>query len=295
VAEEGEKKKRLIVVTVPKSLHSEVDQYSSLRPSFALVTSPKEGRKQTTELFTCRDFINDAMLSFYTHGQIQFRGAESQNLDIEKFRLMVVAAGNVSDEEKKKKTKAIYAAKRIINIYERLAGFAPVSIVTRVNRFDEKTQKNLTRGAAWLLTGPKEWMRVSQLVSMITLIFRVIWRTDNIPEGELKNINDVNAFFAQIMKDFSKGGFDSVLGEDRSYLPQYPKYEMFMTKYRELFGELSIETLFPKDAHGWHSNGGITSLSNASTGIRVLDEKVKAAWKTWREERGFSDITTPER
>jgi hypothetical protein len=205
---------------------------------------------------------------------------------------MVAASGKVSDEEKKRKAKAIYAAKRIINIYERLAGFAPVSVVTRVNRFDEETQKNLTGGAAWLLTGPKEWMRVSQLVSMITLIFRVIWRTDILPEEEMKNIHDVNAFFAQIVKTCSNGGYNSILGEDRNYIPQYPKYEMFMIKYKELFGELSIETLFPKGASGWHSNGGITSLSNAGTGIRILDEKVKKAWKTWRDERGLSDITS---
>ena len=136
-------------------------------------------------------------------------------------------------------------------------------------------------------------MRVSQLVSMITLIFRVIWRTDTHPKEELKDINDVNVFFQQIVKDCSKGGYESLLGEDRNYLPHYPKFEMFATKYQELFGSLPIDTLFPKGASsGWHSNGGITSLSNAGTGIKVLDEKVKEAWKTWREERGLSDITS---
>jgi hypothetical protein len=291
VAEEGEKEKGHIVVTVPKSLHSKVGEYTDTRPSFALVSSPKEGRKQMTQLFTCRDFINDSMLSFYTSSHFGYNSENPVKLDTEKLRLMIAATGKVSDGEKKKKAQAVYAAKRVINIYERLAGFAPVSVVTRVNRFDEETKKTLTGGAAWLLTGPPEWMRVSQLVSMITLIFRAIWRTDTLPKEELKNIDDVNAFLGQIIKECGKGGYESLLGEDRSYLPHYPKYEMFMVKYKEIFGNLSIETLFPKGASGWHSNGGITSLSSNSTGIRVLDEKVKEAWKNWKEEKKIPDIT----
>ena len=291
MAEEEKKDKGLLIVSVPRSLHSKVGQYTDTRPSFALVSSPKEGRKQMTQLFTCRDFINDSMLSFYTSSHFGYNGENPVKLDTSKLRLMVAATGKVSDDEKKRKAQAVYTAKRIINIYERLAGFAPVSVVSRVNRFDEEEKKNLTGGAAWLLTGPAEWMRVSQLVSMITLIFRVIWRTDTRPKEELKDINDVNVFFQQIVKDCSKGGYESLLGEDRSYLPHYPKYEMFMTKYKELFGSLSIETLFPKGASGWHSNGGITSLSSNSTGIRVLDEKVKEAWKNWKEEKKIADIT----
>jgi hypothetical protein len=293
VTEEGKKEKGLIVVTVPTSLHSKVGQYSDTRPSFALVSSPKEGRKQMTQLFTCRDFINDAMLSFYTNVHFGYNAEYPVKLDTSKLRLMIAGTGKVSDDEKKQKASAVYAAKRIINIYEKLAGFAPVSVVSRVDRFDETDKKKLTGGAAWLLTGPSEWMRVSQLVSMITLIFRVIWRTNTLPKEELKNINDVNAFFKQIVDSYGKSGYDSPLGEDRGYIPHYPKYEMFMAKYKELFGSLSIETLFPKGASGWHSNGGITALSRSSTGIRVLDEKVNGAWKTWREERNIEDIKTP--
>jgi hypothetical protein len=290
VTEEVKKEKGLIVVTVPTSLHSKVGEYSDTRPSFALVSSPKEGRKQLTQLFTCRDFINDSMLSFYTNVHFGYNGENPVKLDTSKLRLLIAATGKVADAEKKQKASAVYAAKRIINIYEKLAGFAPVSVVSRVDRFDETNKKNLTGGAAWLLTGPAEWMRVSQLVSMITLIFRVIWRTGVLPKEELKNVNDVNAFFKQIVDSYGKGGYDSVLGEDRSYIPHYPKYEMFMAKYKEIFGTLPIETLFPKGASGWHSCGGITSLSNCSTGVGAIDTKVREAWKVWREERNIEDV-----
>ena len=104
MAEEEKKDKGLLIVSVPRSLHSKVGQYTDTRPSFALVSSPKEGRKQMTQLFTCRDFINDSMLSFYTSSHFGYNGENPVKLDTSKLRLMVAATGKVSDDEKKRKT-----------------------------------------------------------------------------------------------------------------------------------------------------------------------------------------------
>lgn len=185
-------------------------------------------------------------------------------IDWNRLRLGIFTHAGKNPEEEHEK---LLLAKKIINIYEKMGNFSRKSTITR-SEYDGKTN-------AWLLTGPKEWMRCSHLVSMVTLILRVVHKIhiSKLPKkSEISNISDINAFFEKV-KD------DDILGPDHYYLKLYKRFEIFMTRYSQIF-DLPQHILFPKHLHySWHSDGGINSLCNAQTNIKELDENVRKECK----------------
>jgi len=234
--------------------------------AFCLVSSPTDGRRNIMQVMTCRDYINDAMLrsyqpscSFsYYNGQIP--------IDWNRLRLGIFFSKNrINIEETHEK---LLFAKKIINIYERIGKFSRNSTIIKANYAG--------KAEAWLLSGPKEWMKSSHLVSMITLIFRMVHRVDfSYEKNKINNIKDVHNFFSEIR------GQKNALSGDYNHSEKFLMFEMLMRKYRQLF-DLPKEVLFPKDIdYSWHSAGGIASLCSYQTHIRELDQKVEKTWKTW--------------
>jgi hypothetical protein len=235
--------------------------------AFTLISSPAKGRQAVMQVMTCRDYINDVMMKSrrpkylfnYYNGEIP--------VDWDRLRLGIFThvGKNVEEEHEK-----LLFAKKIINIYEKLGHFSRKSTITR-SEYDEKTN-------AWLLTGPKEWMKSTHLVSMVTLILRVVHKIDifKLPKkSEINNISDINAFFEKIKND-------NILGIDHNYLKSYKIFEILMVRYSQIF-DIPRRSLFPKQPHClWHSKGGINSLCNTQTYITELDENVRKECKIWQ-------------
>ena len=258
--------------------------------SFAFVSAPEDGRKQVREFVSCRDYMNDCMIQ-YIHGRNDrkaqgFFWREDKNapLDLDHlkllFSLMPIFISKPEPVEKEPieiLRNRLYSAKRAINMYESLAGFKKKSVLTKV-KVDDKKVPN-----CWMLTGPKEWMKSSHLVSMITLIFRVI-----VYEGgfeEFTTLNEVENRFEELCQGKKQllGNFTDLGG----YLPQsYKKFRMLMVKYDELFGRFAHEELNPRTRiTSWHNEGGIRSFCTFSTGVKKIDDRTSKMWKTWQNTK----------
>lgn len=218
---------------------------------FALVSRPyKRIHRQATYIRVCRDYINDDIISFVNKG-----GRMVGDIDTARLRLLVCTHESKKDY--------VFSAKHIINIYEDLAGFKTRSKIV--------TPKYNGKGSAWLITGPGEWMLCSQLVSMLTLIIRIVCHTKL---EKPNNIEELEHSWRRVIKGYND---DSFINSDAyEYLPEcYPKWRMMMENFYDLF-DPSIE-FYPKNRN-WHSAGGIYQLCRFKSTISKLDKKMKKLW-----------------
>jgi hypothetical protein len=233
--------------------------------SFALCSSPEDGRKQVTPFFTCRDYINDSLIAFYND---DWRGIGSikktELIDINRLRLLIGLTENQATEDK---IAALYKAKRYLNIYETLAGFEKKSLLTRVKLTGGKKEE-----PCWLLTGPGEWMKCSQLVSMVTLIIRSCLQNVKFVE-EAETVEEVEEVFGKMVAA-AKGGYS---GDAAYHLPSAHKmFRVIAENFNDLFKDLSADELYPRDrTTRWHGAGGIVSLSKFASNITRLDSRLK--------------------
>lgn len=218
---------------------------------FALVSKK---HKQATYIHVCRDHINDDILSFVNSGNRRVG-----DIDMTRLRLLIWAH--------KSKEKHIFSAKHIINIYEGLAGFKTKSKIV--------TAKYNDWGNAWLMTGPEEWMRCSQLVSMVTLIMRIVWQSRPM---EPIDIEQLESSWRELVKSRNNGHVHQQFDIPTYLLECYPKWRMIMENFYNLF-DPKIE-FYPKNSSGlWHSVGGVHELCKFNTTISLLDKKMKRLWK----------------
>jgi len=240
------------------------------------VSSPADGRRQLSSFYTCRDYLSDDLLSRY--------GAKgrtgSGSIDTTRLRLLIGVG--LTDDTAEEWKQSLYDAKRIINIYEEVAGFSRTSVLTRVNyMYNGKKSSNVKH--CWLLTGPEEWMRYSQLVSMVTLILRTVTRYKQ--ASEVETIEQVEEYWQRLIKESNANGAKPGLrhADTSDYLPRcWQKFHMMMRWFDKIF-TLSGEKAH-KDARNWHSRGGINSLCTFNTGLRQIDEPMREAWEEWRKK-----------
>jgi len=235
---------------------------------FALVSSPKDGRRQATNWFSCRDHINDVLIAS-ANGQNHSYHTEATDppFDYERLRLLIAA--------KEEAKPYIFTAKRILNIYEDLGKFSKKSVIVTVKGLD-----NVDSGIAWLLTGPKEWMLCSQLTSMVTLITRICFRLKADLKGKKmpKDIKELNAFWKDAVSK-SKDGYAS-WDVNTSLATGYLRWQVLIENFGEIFKDLTVKDLYPKSEVGcWHGPGGIYSLSTFSSNINKLDKRFKEKCK----------------
>jgi len=166
----------------------------------------------------------------------------------------------------------LFSAKRIINIYEEIAGFDSLTKIT--------TATNKYHRHCWLFTGPKDWMRVPQALSMFTLILRLLAYTE---PAKVENIKDVNTFWEKLVNDRKyEKNYDV-----RSYLPNcYDKFEMIMKNFDNIFTQPFAEAYpITNNSVSFHSAGGIVSLCTNKTQNKVLEENFKREWEKWKESK----------
>jgi hypothetical protein len=231
--------------------------------AFALVSTPELGRKQITEFYTCRDFINDTMMSFYSNNGAYWND-RMPSIDTDNLRMLITS--NVSNDQ----VQALYTAKRILNMYEKLAKFSQTSVMTRVD--------HPMQGGCWQLLGPGEWMISSNLVSMVTLIFRVVRKAWPDYFENVQTLDEAEANFKRFVERFGSDCDVTYLGDS------WPKFRMFMKEFQTIFGQYTARQLHEMSSgSSWHRHGGISQLGKFDTRVKIIDEGCKKAW----EKKGY--------
>lgn len=231
------------------------------RLAFSLVSSPKNGRKQCITLVTCRDFIHDSIRDHVndTRESSYYHPGVNPSIDMDKMRLLVSIAG---DPEITK--RSLFSGKRVLNIYENLAGWKP-SVISTVKHNQYKN--------AWLITGPKEWMNYSAMLSMVTLILRV---SVNHGPIEATNIEELSAWWKNLIEKPP-----SPYGDINYIVTTHDKFRILVEHYDKIFIK-GYEEAYPKNTRvPFHGGGGIVSLCTYTSGLGELDERFKKIVKKY--------------
>lgn len=239
---------------------------------FSFVSSKQKERKQVSQIYTCRDFLNDDMIGTLNKAT---NGHFLEDLDFEKLRLLIFVGKATKD--------VVFKTKEILNMYENL-GKIPRSVISSVDSTGWKFQ---TRPAGiYLLTGDKKWMHTSHLVSMITSLFRVC--CCYLPEEELlevASLEDAEKLFELYYPTVEISPYNVHI-DKHIFTPAWPKFRMMMEKYDDLFGRFSKEELMPANkVKSWHSCGGIMSLTTFTTKVETLDGNMRKYWEEWKKEK----------
>ena len=255
--------------------------YKSTRIKFALVAKSKTTRRQVAKFCTCRDYINDILrartheksyFGFYTHDP-----SGEFVVDMTRLRLLI-GKDNLNVEEEKSFRQRIFSAKRLINLYEKSAGWNKNSVITTV-KFKEEENKG-TKTRAWLLTGPGKWLAYSQLVSMLTLIFRI---ASNYGPIEFDNNDDVEKWFLKLLLRYQENVESGIFEHDSDigiYLPVcWDKFQMIAVHYKDIFTQ-PLEEAYPATGDV-HDAGGIYHLCLFDTYNKTLDGNMKKVYNEY--------------
>jgi hypothetical protein len=250
------------------------------RISFSLSSSPKDGRRQIREFMTCRDYINDCLISFFTIMGGNKRGndywkKDHAPVDSDNLRLIITKDLGPGETEESLRGR-LYSAKRILNMYEEYAGFENRSVLSRADHSSDRIKY------CWILTGPGEWMKASNLVSMVTLIFRVVVNSGGFED--FTTLDEVEARFKTLCYPNLKEWTD--LGD---LLPTaWPKFRMLMKYYDRLFRSKPLEFWYPQDCvTDWHGSGGIRTLCSFKVRDAAINKEMISAWKDWQESKDY--------
>jgi len=235
------------------------------RICFSLARGTEKNKEQVTTWFTCRDWINDVLIANKNntdHNSYHAYGVDP-NPDYNKIQLLIAVSTSLNTR--------LLSGLRIINIYEELAGFKKRSHLEKV-----KIAPRTGTVTTWLLIGPKEWMKCSQLTSMVTFILRVATKLDNNFDG--KTIDDLDAFWKTNVGKPKRDNYGYIDWDISSTAKFYKKWRVLMENYNYIFRRLGDKTLYPRlKVRGWHSPGGICSLSEFKSQIPTLDKRFKKA------------------
>ena len=240
---------------------------------FALCSDIKHGRKQIATFFTCRDYINDMIYNYY-NGRICLysnNGSSRELLDTNRLRLLITDNfKNYRKEQIEIWKNNLYVAKHIVNLYEKLAGFKTKSVIAEVTH----SNKKITR--CWQLVGPKEWMRYSHLVSMVTLILRSVVRCPRMLDTP-ESLEEAEKMMTRLRNE-CKPHSDYI-----TYLPAcIPLFSKLMKNFDKIF------VLTPVEVHkntigsnaSWHNRGGIYALCTCNTMVPAIDKMIGSVKKS---------------
>lgn len=220
---------------------------------FTLVSSPNRGRQQVLEVSTCRDYLHERMRD---HIDLCKSSADEgiPDLDFKRLRMLLIIGPDSPIEYKAN----LFSAKRVLNIYEKMAGWKNSSKITSVGY--RKGHMSL------LLTGPGEWMGHPMLMSMLTLVLRVGMRFGPLPSKK----EDLKKKW----KDIVITGNDC--DNDSDYLSLASKYfPILMKYYKKLF------TTVGKEAYTGvgHYDGGIVAMAKNLGFDKELSAEIHKIYK----------------
>lgn len=251
-------KKKLIRVEGQNNNSS--DNYRNTSMKFSLVTLKGDKRKQVLSGYTCREQ--------FCHGIKD----KIDQVDMERTRLLIIQDPSDFTVFRDK----LFTGKRMINAYEREAGWTPISKITTV--------KHSVYPNAWLLTGPGEWMRAPQLMSILTFFLRLSsvhgpFQTDTVAEAEKT--------MKSLMASMKKGKLTTPSTDLSHYMPKiWDSLSLIICNHEKIFGS-SNPKLNWKD-EGTSTSGGFgysSGILNFVTNQPDYSKEVVAARRRFTELR----------
>lgn len=243
----------------------------------ALVSSPADGRKTCHRMTNCRDFLHEfirlqihecrapkACCDPSLHGKI----------DLQRLRLLVVATVDDGPAEEAFKER-MFNAKRIINMYEDLAGWDKTKItLAELAGLDEATEHN-TVVCSWLLTAPVQWLNSPHMLSMFTLIIKAVSIAEVMDASKMpKKATDLPRFWANY-----RGTYKQEINAVHKHFP------VLLKNYELIFVDGTNEA-YGKELEKFHSCGGIRALCHKGTaGSRIDHLYNKALFANVKQEK----------
>ena len=248
---ESEKKKLIRV----ECTYDNVSGYEYTNMNFAFVSSPENGRVQCGRLMTCRETVNKVVSDGIDTGNT---GGKEQ-IDFEKLRLLIVK--DVKEDYDEFKTR-LFSGKALLNRYEEKAGWETSKITT----VKHKCHKN-----AWLLTGPKEWMSQPQLLSIATILMRIMsihgpLKVDTFQEAE-DSLKQLHLDYIQAKENLKKEANFVYYPDVENYLKHLNEIRIIMTNSEEIFAGIDLRKAWSTDdkSGSFSVQSGILSFLNGPT------------------------------
>jgi len=254
MTEKAKKKKLLRVVAYPGT---NTNGYTCSSMRFSVLAIKDGKRKQIMPAYTCREQ--------FCNGIRNLRDGEA---DFERTRLLIIQDPNDFATFRDK----LFTGKRMINAYEREAGWTPLSKITTVKHSEYKN--------AWLLTGPGEWMKVPQLMSTITFFLRL---ASVYGPFEADTVTQAEATMKRLLKESKEGKFQSKTSDLVSFLPHiWDSLKLVICKHKKIFGNV-------KPSEAWYSDGS-TGFGFASGILNFVTNKPDYSKQVIAARRRFEEL-----
>lgn len=268
------KKKRMIRITCSADVNVACEpwNYKTASPSLyytlcskdITITKGDRFKQQIAGAHSCRE-----VLAARVYDQEALKENRTVPIDMDALRLLMICShGETLSAEIIK--KRLFSAKRIMNLIEDYTGWGKSTIATVMH-----TKSSDTSHCCFLFTGPKEYVRYPQIMSLVCLIFRLSFN------GLKFNHNSLDEFFDTVVhpKDDIKKTRRTTenlkqLETDIDYLKNViPHLKSLFDKFDKVF-EGSYKQYYPKDRRKFSGDGGITSLLECSTGDAPLHKRL---------------------
>lgn len=239
-----------------------------------------EIRQRATQFTTCRELLCCAMRAMANPGvsgtSSSCANANLKDFDFEKLRLLL--ATHVQDSKNVDTFKRhLFAGKRALNLLEEYAGWEKSVITTVVNK-DTSDKK----GCYWMLTGPGEWAKVPQLLSLAVLILRmsIFSVSYNNEVLNTESLEDMLANIKNLIEEFTKKSphttRESRLYYDSNHLKEVHQHILPILKNHKKLFFWDTTKDYPAASSEWNGYGGINSYVKCSTGSKTLTSKFKS-------------------
>ncbi len=199
------------------------------------------------------------------------------------------AFGEDSGLSKEQIKKLVFTGKRVINLMENYAKMSRRSVIVTVK--GDRLEIN-DSAVLCMITGPKEWVRIPQLLSLFLLILRMsiigcyIRNVDGVDisslDGALSHLDDIYKYTSEELRNRGelKLPLSSItyrFDKDRTYYKEIRRFiKPILRNYKKLFN-MPIKELYPADdKDGFLGHGGISTLVKCATGNKNLNAKFKS-------------------
>ena len=251
--------------TISNTDSCSINSYETDRILFNLAyinDKSKNEIKCCTWLSTCRAYITDALrtiiLNKYCENDAHtFRLKDNIGIKLNRFLLGI---------KYKIKEEHLSYCIRIINYYNEINNFP---------KFKLMGYSEYKKEIIFFIRIPIIYKSNPHLLSLFTLLLRVLTKCDSVDLEKIKSINDIESYFHENKKSFT----DIISPEDRTYIftnDNYKKFKFIFEDYKKLFYRMGKKTLFPSSiGYAFHNVGGIYSLSTGKTNDKKLNERAK--------------------
>ena len=237
--------------------------YTSNAPLFAACYMSNKIKNEITScgrFSSCRAYLTDTLRSIVLGKRL---GSDGHSYYVEKHRSLklsdIILGINYNTD-----IEHILNIVNILNCYSKVGNLPKFKLIS---------MSEIKSSKLWFIKIPMKFKETPHLMSMVTLLIRVLFTVKNKDLEKLKNVGDIENYFHKHKK---ANGFDSVDSRHLYNNNNYLKLKTIIQRHKELFYGLGNKKLFPSSiGYDFHNTGGINSLCTAITHNKVLNNRAK--------------------